>query len=233
VLDPGTPSAHVALGSVYRNRHEWERSEAAYLRALQLDPDNAEAHQQYSEMLTTLGRIDEGRRAAERALALDRNPVRLLQLANTLGPDGYVDEALEALQEGVALDRDRRTIGLYNGWPYWAMEAGRYDEMFDKGADVAFEREPTRAEQAVMVAALHAGEISAYPRDLLDPAAWMIFGQPDSAAVAMLGEFEEFPYQNWNWIWEPIFDPLRDQPAYRELTRRLGIEARTAERSPR
>ena len=232
-LDPDIASAHVALGSVHRNQHEWERAETEYLRALQLDPDNAEAHQQYSELLVTLGRIAEGRRAAERALALDRVPVRLLQLANALAADDRVHAALDTMETAIALDVERRTIGLYGGWPYLAIETGEYDRMFEFGAVPAFDREPTAEERAAMVAALREKNASGYPEDLLEAAAWMVFDRPDSAAAAMLGEFDSFPYQNWNWIWDAMFDPLRDEPAFRELLKRLDLEDATPRRTPR
>lgn len=232
-LDPNIASAHVALGSVYRNRHEWDRSEAAYLRALQLDPDNAEAHQQYSDMLTTVGRIEEGLRAAERAVTLDRNPVRLLQLANALAADDRIADALDALAEGITLDPDRRANGLYMVWPYVAMAAGRYDEVFAAASDKAFEREPSADERSAMVAALHRGDPAGYPRDLMDATSWMVFGRPDSAAAEMLEGTRAAPFQNANWIWAVIYDPLRDQPAYREVLEILNLEGRTPQRTPR
>ena len=60
-LDPRNPSAHVALGSVLRDRFEWEASEQAYRAALAIDPDNAEAHQQLGELLFSTGRVGRGR----------------------------------------------------------------------------------------------------------------------------------------------------------------------------
>ena len=99
-LDPNSASAHVALGSILRNARQWEESEEAFLKALRVDPDSPEAHQQYGDMLLGMGRIVEGRRAVERAVALDRVPIRIYWQANALELDGELEQAHEALVAG-------------------------------------------------------------------------------------------------------------------------------------
>ncbi|MEN8145970.1 MAG: tetratricopeptide repeat protein, partial [Gemmatimonadota bacterium] len=228
-LNPDLASAHVALGSILRNRHEWSRAESEFLRALTLDPDNAEAHQQYSEMLGNMGRIQEARRAAERAAALDRVPVRLLQVANALGADGRVDEALDVVREALMLDSEQQILALVFSWLYFNMEAGRYDSMFDLVPDSLSIFTPEEREQ--MVQALTAGDASLYPPDKHDVTSWLIFDQPDRAAISLLADIREKSFLNTTWIWDNFFDPLRDQPAYLEALRVLNIESATPQRT--
>jgi TolB-like protein len=81
-LDPRVATANVALGNAYRDRWNWDRAEGHYVRALEIDPDDVEAHQQYSELLAGTGRMDEALRSARRAAALD--PTSAIRL-NGLG----------------------------------------------------------------------------------------------------------------------------------------------------
>jgi tetratricopeptide (TPR) repeat protein len=91
---------------VHRDRWEWEPAEAAYRRALQLDPDNVEAHQQYAEFLGNVGRLDEANEAAHRALTLDRSPIRLNVAGYLAENDDRIEAAIRYLDEGMRADRD-------------------------------------------------------------------------------------------------------------------------------
>jgi TolB-like protein len=226
-LDPMAASARVALGSVHRYRHEWKQSEAEYLRALETDPDNPEAFQQYSEMLGNMGRGAESVRTAERALALDRAPIRLLMYSSALASDGRLDEGIEVLAEAIALDTDGQIPQAADVWYFLNLEAGNYDVMFDEGGEELLE-----ARDAI-VRGLESGDLSAVPEEALDATLWMIVGRPDSAAAVLLGDISEFPNQNNSWLWDAIFDPLRDQPAYLEALERLNLVGATPQRTPR
>ena len=50
---------------------DWPGAERAFLRAIDLDPRNAEAHHMYSHYLTPMGRVEESVTEARRALELD------------------------------------------------------------------------------------------------------------------------------------------------------------------
>lgn len=71
-LDPNLPEAHSALGRVLHNYDwNWAAAEKEYRRAIELNPSYALAHQQYSIVLTTVGRLDEALAEARKALELD------------------------------------------------------------------------------------------------------------------------------------------------------------------
>jgi hypothetical protein len=71
-IDPNLSGAHTVLGAVaHEYDWDWEEAERELLRAIELNPNYATAHQWYSELLATLGRLDESVREAKTAQALD------------------------------------------------------------------------------------------------------------------------------------------------------------------
>ncbi|MBY0494238.1 MAG: tetratricopeptide repeat protein [Cyanobacteria bacterium] len=71
-LDSGLAEAHAALAHVkYSYEWDWAGAETEFKRALELDGNDATAHQWYAEYLSLLGRTPEAVREIERALALD------------------------------------------------------------------------------------------------------------------------------------------------------------------
>jgi TolB-like protein len=226
-LDPSAASARVALGSIHRYRHEWREAEAEYLRALEIDPDNPEAFQQYGEMLEDVGRIAEAVRSSRRALDLDGAPIRHFQLASALFSDGQTEAAIRALEEGIALDPDGQVPQARWVWFRMNLDAGHYEAMFDH-ASIRFVEARESIEKA-----LESGDLTGVPAELIDPTLWMIVGRPDSAAAALLDDFTSDPDQFLGWIWSETFDPMRDQPAYLEALEVVNLEGRTPLRTAR
>ena len=235
-LDPSIASAHVALRSVHRNRKEWAEGEAAYLKALALDPDNGEAYQQYAELLGSMGRISEARILAERALALDRLPVRHMIFGSILAANGDFELAMENLLLGIAIDPDAQGTGLPRRWVHYSIQTGQFESMFDYGSGLR-SGEATEEQKAAAIEALRTGNLAGFPRIFLDnldwTAIWMIFGQPDSAAVEFQRRAAIRPSMNSTWIWVPVIDAIREHPAYLETMRMLNLEGATPQRTPR
>ena len=231
-LDPRNATAYVALGSVLRDRREVEASEQAYLEALAIDPDNAEAHQQYAELLQTTGRIAEAVEAADRAVLLDATPIRVFHLGYSLYLDDRWEEAIEAYEWGIRLDPEnevsfRRELAWLHFW------AGRDSlalavlaPLEDEGLDRA----------AQWMAWFRDGDPAAVPdsaREGLDPWSWIAFNRPDSAVASMSDILEDCPsdYAACRWVWDPVFDGMRDHPVVRAAMRKHGLEGMTLERT--
>ena len=76
-LDSRLVEAHTSLA--YRTTHyewDWDRAEAQFKHAFELNPNYAVCHHWYSHFLTALGRTEESLRASQRCLELD--PLDLL-----------------------------------------------------------------------------------------------------------------------------------------------------------
>jgi len=71
-LDDSLPEAHFNYAAhMIWLRYDWEEGEAAFQRAIDLNPSYAEARQFYSHYLTMTGRIEEGTEQMRLALELD------------------------------------------------------------------------------------------------------------------------------------------------------------------
>ena len=71
-LDDSLSRAHLELGAVLLQRDlNWLGAEKELLRAIEVNPNNAAAHQGYAYFLDAVGRLDEGMREYQRAQELD------------------------------------------------------------------------------------------------------------------------------------------------------------------
>jgi len=233
-LDPGIASAYVALGSVARNRRQWERSEQAFLSAITLDPDNAEAHQQYSEMLGNMGRIAEARVASARALGVDRAPVRLLNRAGVLWEDGEPEAALDLLSEAFALDSEGTLYQLGWLWQEINIELGRYDDIFVH----AFADWP-EARRDSLLEAFRSQDPNFLPAEYADRtllggvSLYLAMGRKDLALEAIDGFYRSWPTGNFGMLWVPEFDSIRSEPRFQAILRDMNLAGRTVQRTPR
>jgi len=87
-LDDSRSGAHASLGGVNILRRRWQDAESALRRAIQLDPQNADAHHWLSlTLLTGFGKRDEALRA--QTIAARMNPLAPIQVG-TLGWHRYL-----------------------------------------------------------------------------------------------------------------------------------------------
>jgi len=96
-LDPRSSEAHAVL-SMVKLDYEWDLqgSEREVLEAIRLNPSSVQAHQYYSATLTTMRRLDEAIREAQRAKELDPlSAIAGTSLAIRYWYAGRVDEALD------------------------------------------------------------------------------------------------------------------------------------------
>jgi len=226
-LDPDNASAHVALGSVYRNRQEWSQSRTEYARAIELDPENSEAYLQYAQLLMATGELTEAIGAAERSVALDRLAVGLRVLGAARMIAGQYQRALDELDRS---DPYRTGRGNLESWVDASanIALGRYDALRSlPSADPAVALSPEEVERAIR--ALQAGDLDAIPADLRSPIILMRFGRADEAAEGLLAYFRT-NRTNLGICWMPLFDPIREHPAYLEMLKEAQLEGVTPDR---
>jgi len=227
-LDPRNASARVALGSIHRDRREWDDAERELLQALDLDPDNGEAYVQYAETLWGVGRLAESLRATRTALALDRTPVRLDVVGFVLYQCRRYDEAIPLLEEGIAADPAGDVHFLRTVLGRLLLFTGREDEAAGRFAGFFQDPEAIR----MQAAALAAGDPSLLPSDgdRVLAQTWALLGDTARAMDALERQVLTIPFRVPFEIWDPALSSLWETEWFQDdLLPRLNLAGARAD----
>lgn len=235
-LNEALAEAHTSLAYVTLNhRWDWQGAEKAFRRALALNPNYATAHHWYGEYLSTLRRHEQAVAALRTALALD--PLSLVintVLAWKLCFAGALKEAESQCHKALELDPQFGPGHTVLGWIYEAQ--GRYQDALDcfvQEIKLSGETAPSLA--AVGYAYAKAGRLGK-ARCVLKK----LLSQPQvsyfhvTTVHIALGELAEafccleqaFKQRAWVLVYLNAlkrFDPLRSDPRFAKLLRRIGI----------
>lgn len=240
-LDPRLSEAHTVLGLVRMFWDwDWAGAEASFQRALELNPNSADAHHRYSHYLAAMGRFDEAVAECRRALALD--PLSA-NIGHYLGRIHYF-----ARQYDAAIDRLRRTLELdrNNFWTNFFLAVVYERKQMYTEAVQQWQRAASlsgaRPEEVALLQQLY--ERSGYEAVLRGLLRWdtttheaPLGSSAAALRLARLGEKEEalqwleraFESHTRDLIYlnvEPAYDPLRGDPRFAALLRRLAFPAR-------
>jgi TolB-like protein/DNA-binding winged helix-turn-helix (wHTH) protein/Tfp pilus assembly protein PilF len=237
-LDPDSAEAHTALALVVQNYDwDWQTAEREFRRAIELNPNYATAHHWYAEHLMWRGRFDEALQESERARRLD--PLSLIIAADRGAILYYARRYDAAVQQFLAV-RELEPNFPRTGLLLFAYEQqGRYADaiseleerihtedspynlsslVYDYGR--TGQREKAQRALDTLLARSRRQEIDAVA------VAWAYVGVGDNdQAFAWL---EKAYAQHSNTLTglkvEPRFDPLRDDPRFKDLLRRVGLD---------
>ncbi len=253
-LDESLAEAHASLAGVKGDYDlDWAGSERELKRAIELNPNYAQAHDWYAQYLTYQGRHDEAIAEARRAVQLD--PLTR-HFNNLLGSALFFarryDEAIEHFRKMTELDpKDagsyymlgnayelkgayRQAIEPYKKWA--ALVEPDAKKWADEEGFLLTEPEAKKhlagLKQAYSQGDMHAvdrylkGEIERRPKSF--PPEWM------ATVYARLGEKDRaFPWLEkmvaerspgaFYLKVEPDWDPLRSDPRFRDLLRRMNF----------
>jgi len=246
-LDPSLAAGHSTLGFVFAHYDfDWAAAEKEYLRALELNPNDAYAHLFYSNSyLSPLGRHAEAIAEMQKAVAIDpfSAPVQSF-LGRTYVWARQYDKALAQFRKcaemfpGFAIDHERLTQLL--------AYLGKFDEAIAEDTKarllVGEDGDSALREEGALRRAWKAEGSRGYWRQLLDftklparpPEAYnSAFGT--AILYAQLGEKKraleslEKAYEQRSLAMteigiEPAFDPIRSEPRFQMLLRRVGVE---------
>lgn len=236
-LDDGSAEAHVSLGFLLEN-HDWNWTEAEreLKRAIQLNPNSAEAHLWYAVDLGQMGRLDEA--IAESARAVQLSPYS--RLANLL----YADHLISAGQFPKALEQARKMLDFGPNAAHGVMGLA-YEQMGDLNMAIAeFQKAVNNAKRnftslanlahayAIAGDKPRALELLAELQDLrkrrsVDPFEIAIvyagLGDKDRAFEWLEKSYDERPSNLPDIKAEPRMNPLRSDSRYHELLLRMGL----------
>ena len=234
-LDPNVANAHVALGIIHDERWEWADAEREFRRALELAPNDAEAIEQYGQFLHAVGQLEAALPVIEHANLLDplsgliggvhaqilkdqhRCEAAKAQIERTLAvvPDSRyargvaVRVALVCKQYSEAEAQARRFAPL----------AGRDPDMY--AALLRGVAEPTHREDALRLL-----------RDIklqgIEIVPWrLLLGDREGALGDLETRFSGEPVGGVAQLWDPVLDPLRDDPRFKKLLAHIGVPYQT------
>jgi serine/threonine-protein kinase len=238
-LDPMLADARTSLGNIRLfGDWDWEAAGEQFKRALELNPNDAEAHRSYSVYLSTLGRSAEALTEVRRAQELD--PFSLLTnvtfgwtfyFARQYGP------AIEQCHKALELDTD--SVGAHDclGQSYRA-RGMREEAIAQSNAAVTLSRgEPDYAAGLASVYA-EAGRTDDAEKILLElrqqvhhryvapyllASIYASLNQPSRAFASLENAYTEHdPYLAWLMV-DPALDPLRSDPRFQDFLRRIGF----------
>ena len=128
-LDDRLAQAYTSLGGVGHNRANYEAAEAAYQRALELNPDYVTTYHWYALLLgDPLGRRDEALELIKKAAELDpRSPIILINVGGSYASVGRFDESLEWFHKAIEINPEFAFGYQSIGFHYWQAK-GKLDE---------------------------------------------------------------------------------------------------------
>jgi TolB-like protein/Flp pilus assembly protein TadD len=239
-LDPTQASAHasMALGNLHMQRN-WSEAEQGFQRALRLNPGDADTRHFFAHLLLWRGRDQESARQCEQAVELDPFDPSLFSCIGwheLLA--GNRDKSMEETRRALALQNDHWWALMTLGWLY------EQKRMFEE-ALAAFRKSMNSTLQRASIAHVFArsGNLSAAQTildDLLAQSASKYVSPYDIAVIYAGLEDKGRTFEWLNKAYEehagfllfvkqdPRFQPLRSDPPFQELLRRMGYSDRHA-----
>ncbi|MCH7491323.1 MAG: protein kinase [Gemmatimonadetes bacterium] len=240
-LDDRLAEARAVLAGI-KSMYEWDwvGAERDYRRAIELDPSSAIAHQWYAYHLSSAGRHEEAIARARRGLELDPlNPMGRVVVADQLVFARRFERAIAELVKALEMDPTLDRAGELLEWNY--AQLGRYD-----GA-VALRRERLirtnaggsgAAAAEALEAAFSASGARGYWRWRLErlqrdatvryvapsefAAVYAALGEKDAALEWLEEAYQQRDAMELLDVW-PGHDPLRSDPRFEDLLRRLNF----------
>jgi TolB-like protein/class 3 adenylate cyclase/tetratricopeptide (TPR) repeat protein len=237
-LDPNLADAHLSLGLALAGAFDWNGGEQEIKRALELNPRLTLAYDQLAWLQVQFGRFDEAIRNEQKAIELD--PLSLLfnsDLGWRLSLARRYDEAMAQLRKTLELDPSFADAHSGLGWcSVWKgdtagaiaafQKATALDPQpyFDAALAYAYARAGDRARAGQMLRDWDNRAKQRYiapgPRMLLH----LGLGQKDKALEWLERCYEEQDTSCWGLKVDPIFDPLRTEPRFQALLKKMGLD---------
>jgi TolB-like protein/Flp pilus assembly protein TadD len=232
-LAPELGEAHVAMAlTLERGYLDLARAQSEYERALSLSPNDPGVLIRSGRFFVTMGRTEEGLSKIRRAIAMDQlNPKGYALLSYALGDAQRYREAIEANDRALQIDANSSEVRSARGLNYLLL--GEFDsarqscqtekrdwqcrlcmavlyDRLSRHADAESERAALQAEFGEGVA-YQIAEIYAQWGDIPKALDWLetAYRLPDAGIVTLK--------------LDPLVDPLRKEPRFREIERKLNF----------
>ena len=238
-LDPSSGEAHSSLAFIKFN-YDWDfrGAEAEFRRAIELNPGYANGHHWYAHYLIACGRPREAEAESLRALELDPlNPVMVYHLGWHYFFVRQYDKALAQLQTTRDLQPDFGGAYWYSGWAY--EQKGMYSDALremNKAQELAKSNAIIRGDTGHLYAVSGQTEKAKEIIEELKKLSAKRYVNPFEIALIYLGlgdkehafEWLESAFRERSDLLvylniDPRLDPIRSDPRFADLVRKVGI----------
>ncbi len=246
-LDNSLPEAHLATAEIrlYQN-WDFAGAESEFKKTLDLNPNYSTAHQWYGEFLSIMARHSEAVHELQLALALDPlSPVVHLQLGNSLQQAREYDQALEQYNEALKID-PKFSLPFYA--IYWIYRRqGKFAESIPPLRAAVQSWSESDDDWMALVdqlpAAYSNGGRTGYLRQCIkiherSERPWLYLardyadlGDRDRALAALNKSYENHHFEVLWLLDDPELDPLRSDPRFQELVKKIGFSQASAVRA--
>lgn len=218
-LDDGLAEAHFALANLKTYAWQWAEAEREYKRAIELNPNLALAHRWFASYLRIRGQHEQAVNAIKRARELDPLSPGVNATVGYLffGARKY-DQTIESLKKTLEMERNYPYTHLFLGFTYAAKKMypeaiAAYQEAMGLGLD-------TPSTQ------IHLGAAYALAgnREQAQTILGRLKGSKEYVSPGELNKaYETHDHQLQYLGVSPEFDPLRSDPRFQGLLRRVGL----------
>ena len=236
-LDDTLAEAHTTSGAITMFYDlNWAAAEREYKRAIELNPNYEISYEVYTYLLSAIGKLDEGIAMAQRGLQVDPLSVAL---SNDVGGAFYLarryDEAIRQYQKSIELDPEDYGAHINLGEAYELKEMHEQAiKEFQKTIVIggrtssvlamlghAYARSGRQDEARKILAELNDMSKHAYVSPYDIAILYVGLGDKEHAFDELNQAYEDRAGWIINLNVEPIFDPLRSDPRFAELVRRM------------
>jgi len=239
-LDDSLGDAHAELGFIiFWLDWDWNAAENQFKRALELDPNNADAHLFYAHLLSNIGRHTEALSEVKRARELDPLNLRTNALEGQfLIHAGRSDEALARLQKTLEMDPNYYFAHFFASSAY--IEKGMFLEAIAEASKARGLSGPTnshplgflgyalaksgkQAEARAVLADLLKSSNERYVSPYNIALIYNGLGEPDEALKWLERGYQARDQRMVFLKVEPKWNNLRNDPTFQNLMQHLGF----------
>jgi TolB-like protein/DNA-binding winged helix-turn-helix (wHTH) protein/Flp pilus assembly protein TadD len=230
-IDPSLAEGHVQLAWALAQEWNWLDAEKEARMAITLSPNYADAHNMYSQYLSAVGRNDEAFSQINYAIELD--PLNS-DYKHELGWTAYrarqydfAEHQFKSLEDGFGL------AAVYAGRKMYpeviAAIQGSIDRygrkpVFLSGQAWAYGSAGNKREATKLLSELKEMAQHQYVSPTLLADAYLGIGDKDKALAWLERGCED--HDGWGWYYKinPVYDPLRSEPRFQTLLRRMNFQ---------
>ena len=239
-LDEGLAEAHTALG-VVKLLHDWDGpgAEREYRRAIEINRSNSDAHMMYGYFLSMMEKFDEAHAEMKRAQELDPLSIaKIIGIGEIFFQQRRYDQASEQYRKALEMDPN-------SGLAHWSLgnvflQKAMYDEAISEykksiplsgdspdelaSLGYAYALAGKKREARAVIEELKERSKRRYISPTIIAFIYGGLGEKDEAFAWL-----EKSYSGRDFILvllsvDPSFDPLRSDPRFAELVRRVGMK---------